>query len=73
MGSQQCLVKLQKRSKKSALVEGDTIYHLVYGGYVSPWKEGNRLEVFWKNCKDIKVAKKWRKFQKWKIRGNIAK
>ncbi len=37
-------------SKKSALIEGDDIYHLVHGGYVSPWKAGNHLNVFWENC-----------------------
>lgn len=41
------------RSGKSALIEGDEIYHLVYGGYESPWKEGNHLKIFWKNCIDI--------------------
>lgn len=45
--------EIAKTSNKSALVEGDEIYHLVCGGYVSPWKEGNHLEVFWKNCIDI--------------------
>lgn len=33
---------------KSVLLEGDDIYHHVVGGYVSPWKEGNHLELFWK-------------------------
>lgn len=44
---------LAESKEKSALIEGDDIYHLVKGGYVSPWKEGNHLEVFWKNCLDI--------------------
>ena len=35
---------------KSALIEGDEIYHQVVGGYVSPWKEGNHLDTFWKVC-----------------------
>lgn len=35
--------------EKSVLVEGDDIYHLVVGGYVSPWLEGNHLDLFWKN------------------------
>ena len=34
---------------KSVLLEGDTIYHFVCGGYESPWKEGNHLELFWQN------------------------
>ena len=42
--------KLLAESKnKCALVEGDDIYNFVKGGYVSPWKEGNHMEVFWKN------------------------
>ena len=45
--------EIAKISKKSALIEGDDIYHLVCGGYVSPWKEGNHLKVFWENCIDI--------------------
>ncbi|MBO5178744.1 MAG: AAA family ATPase [Clostridia bacterium] len=42
--------ELAKRSQKSVLIEGDDIYAQVVGGYVSPWKEGNHLEVFWKVC-----------------------
>ena len=45
--------EIASKLPKSALIEGDIIYHLVCGGYVSPWKEGNHLEVFWKNCIDI--------------------
>lgn len=33
---------------KSALLEGDEIYHHVISSYVSPWKEGNHLDTFWK-------------------------
>ena len=42
--------ELAGRSEKSVLIEGDDIYAQVVGGYVSPWKEGNHLEVFWKVC-----------------------
>ena len=35
---------------KSALIEGDNIYHQVVGGYVAAWKEGNHLDTFWKVC-----------------------
>ena len=42
--------ELAKRSNKSALIEGDFIYAQVIGGYVSAWKEGNHLEVFWEVC-----------------------
>ena len=45
--------EIAKRSGKSALIEGDEIYHLVCGGYESPWKEGNHLKIFWENCIDI--------------------
>ena len=38
---------------KSVLIEGDAIYHLVVGGYISPWKEGNHLKLFWENCKSL--------------------
>ena len=41
--------KLAESLEKSALIEGDDIYHFVKGGYVSPWKEGNHLDIFWKN------------------------
>lgn len=34
--------------KKSALIEGDDIYHQVIGSYHSPWHELNHLETFWK-------------------------
>ena len=44
--------KLAELKDKSALIEGDEIYHQVVGGYVSPWKDGNHLEVFWKVCID---------------------
>ena len=41
---------------KSVLIEGDDIYHYVIGGYVSPWKEGNHLDTFWKICiNNIKI------------------
>ena len=42
--------ELAKRSNKSALIEGDFIYAQVIGGYVSAWKEGNHLDVFWEIC-----------------------
>ena len=45
--------EIAMKSKKSALIEGDDIYHLVCAGYISPWEEGNHLKVFWENCIDI--------------------
>lgn len=44
---------LAGENEKSALIEGDDIYHLVCGGYVKPWLEGNHLEVFWENSIDL--------------------
>ena len=41
---------LAKKSKKSALVEGDDIYHQVVGGYAQAWKPENHLKTFWKIC-----------------------
>lgn len=40
---------LAQTSNKSVLIEGDDIYHMVKGGYVSPWLEGNHLKLFWEN------------------------
>ena len=42
--------KIAESKKKSALIEGDDIYHQVVGGYVQAWKEGNHLETFWEVC-----------------------
>ena len=44
---------LAEKLEKSVLIEGDEIYAQVIGGYVSPWKEGNHLEVFWKVCIEV--------------------
>ena len=41
---------LAQNLQKSILIEGDDIYHMVKGGYVSAWLEGNHLKLFWKNC-----------------------
>lgn len=45
--------KLAERFDKSALIEGDEIYHQVVGGYVPAWKEGNHLDLFWSICIDM--------------------
>ena len=42
--------EIANRKSKSALIEGDEIYHQVVGGYVQAWKEGNHLDIFWKVC-----------------------
>ena len=41
---------IAESKEKSALIEGDTIYHQVIGGYEVAWKEGNHLDTFWKVC-----------------------
>lgn len=41
--------QIAQNCKKSILIEGDDIYHLVKSGYVSAWMENNQLELFWKN------------------------
>lgn len=45
--------KIAESKNKSVLIEGDEIYAQVIGGYVSAWKEGNHLDVFWKICLDM--------------------
>ena len=48
--------RLAESKDKSVLIEGDEIYHHVVGGYISPWKEGNHLDTFWKVClSNIKI------------------
>ena len=48
--------RISNLKAKSALIEGDSIYHQVVGGYVPAWKEGNHLETFWDIClNSIKV------------------
>lgn len=42
--------KLAENSEKSVLIEGDFIYSQVISSYVSAWKEGNHLDVFWDVC-----------------------
>lgn len=40
--------------KSSALIEGDSIYNMVIGGNVKPWKDdGTYLELFWDNVVDL--------------------
>lgn len=44
--------KLAEKIGKCAIIEGDEIYHQVYGAE-KPWLEGNHLEVMWKNILDL--------------------
>lgn len=45
--------RLAQNLSKSALIEGDEIYHQIIGGYIPAWKEGNHLQTFWKVCINI--------------------
>jgi len=40
--------EIAKSSNKSVLLEGDEFYHHVVSSYVPAWKEGNHLDIFWK-------------------------
>ena len=42
--------KIAELKNKSALIEGDEIYHQVVGSYIPAWKEGNHLDTFLKIC-----------------------
>lgn len=42
--------KIAELKTKSALIEGDEIYHQVVGSYIPAWKEGNHLDTFLKVC-----------------------
>lgn len=52
VGKSTISTQIAKSKNKSALIEGDDIYHQVVGGYVQAWKSGNHLEIFWKVCID---------------------
>jgi len=49
VGKSTISIGIAERLNKSCLIEGDEVYHLVKGGYVSPWLEGNHLDLFWDN------------------------
>lgn len=44
--------ELAKKLSKSAILEGDEIYHQVVGGE-KPWLKGNHLDLMWKNIFDL--------------------
>ncbi|MBR1884561.1 MAG: AAA family ATPase [Clostridia bacterium] len=39
--------QIAEKLSKSAVIDGDEIYHQVVGSYASPWKEHNHLKLFW--------------------------
>ena len=56
VGKSTVSANLANKLTKSALIEGDDIYNQVKSSYVSAWKEGNHLDVFWKICfENIKI------------------
>lgn len=52
VGKSTISTKIAETLPKSALIEGDEIYHQVIGSYTPAWKEGNHLDIFWKICAD---------------------
>ena len=40
--------RLAESLSKSVLIEGDDIYNQVISSHISPWKEGNHLDLFWR-------------------------
>lgn len=44
---------IAQESPRSILIEGDWVYHLVAGGYIAPWIEGNHKPLFWANVESI--------------------
>lgn len=53
VGKSTVSMEIAKSYNKSALIEGDDIYHQVVGGYVQAWKKGNHIQTFWKVCLNI--------------------
>lgn len=45
--------KLAGLLEKSALIEGDNIYHQVIGSYSPAWTEKNHLDLFFRNSIDL--------------------
>jgi len=50
VGKSTISLKISESLDKSVLIEGDEIYNLVKGGYISPWLPNNHLPLFWENC-----------------------
>ena len=44
--------KIAESCNKSVLLEGDEFYHHVVGSYTPAWKEGNHLDLFWKEVEN---------------------
>ena len=44
--------QISKSLDKSVLLEGDEFYHHVVNPDISAWKEGNHLDIFWKEVEN---------------------
>lgn len=44
--------KIAELSNKSVLLEGDEFYGHIVNPYISAWKEGNHLDIFWKEVEN---------------------
>lgn len=49
VGKSTVTTALVEKLEKAAVLEGDEIYHQVKKGCVSPWLEGNHVDLMWKN------------------------
>ena len=53
VGKSTISLELAHKLAKSALIEGDMLYGQVIGSYISPWKEGNHLNLMWQNAIEL--------------------
>ena len=44
--------EIAEKLEKSVLLEGDEFYHHVVSSYIPAWKEGNHLDIFWKEVEN---------------------
>ena len=50
VGKSTISLNLAHKLAKSALIEGDELYHQVVGSYISPWLDNNHLDLMWENA-----------------------
>ncbi|MFJ5771674.1 AAA family ATPase [Psychrobacillus sp. NPDC093180] len=46
---------LAEQFVQSAYIEGDSINHMVVGGYLPPWKSEESLALVWENIADLSI------------------
>lgn len=46
---------LAEQFDQSAYIEGDSINHMVIGGYLPPWKSEESLALVWENIADLSI------------------